>query len=219
MDILTKVIKTFFGTKSDKDRKEIQPYVDRILALYPQIDALSNDDLRARSAALRRDIAETIRPDEERIAELKGILEQPETSLEEKERHSREIDRLTKEIDEKIERKLDEILPEAFAIMKATAHRFAQNPTVEVTATQFDRDLAARKDFVTIEVTRPSTPTVGRPEAIPSPGTWCITTYSFSAASCSTRGASPRWRPARVRRWWPRFRYSSMPWPERACMW
>lgn len=151
MDILTKVIKTFFGTKSDKDRKEIQPYVDRILALYPQIDALSNDDLRARSAALRRDIAETIRPDEERIAELKGILEQPETSLEEKERHSREIDRLTKEIDEKIERKLDEILPEAFAIMKATAHRFAQNPTVEVTATQFDRDLAARKDFVTIE--------------------------------------------------------------------
>ena len=103
MDILSKVIKTFFGTKSDKDRKEIQPYVDRILALYPQIDALSNDELRARSAALRRDIAEEIRPDEERITELKGILEQPETSLEDKERHSREIDKLTKDIDDKIE--------------------------------------------------------------------------------------------------------------------
>ena len=151
MDILSKVIKTFFGTKSDKDRKEIQPYVDRILALYPQIDALSNDELRARSAALRRDIAEEIRPDEERITELKGILEQPETSLEDKERHSREIDKLTKDIDDKIEKKLDEILPEAFAIMKSPARRFAENPTIEVTATQFDRDLAATKDFVTIE--------------------------------------------------------------------
>ena len=151
MDILSKVIKTFFGTKSDKDRKEIQPYVDRILALYPQIDALSNDELRARSAALRRDIAEEIRPDEERITELKGILEQPKTSLEDKERHSREIDKLTKDIDDKIEKKLDEILPEAFAIMKSTARRFAENPTIEVTATQFDRDLAATKDFVTIE--------------------------------------------------------------------
>ena len=151
MDILSKVIKTFFGTKSAKDRKEIQPYVDRILALYPQIDALSNDELRARSAALRRDIAEEIRPDEERITELKGILEQPETSLEDKERHSREIDKLTKDIDDKIEKKLDEILPEAFAIMKSTARRFAENPTIEVTATQFDRDLAATKDFVTIE--------------------------------------------------------------------
>ena len=151
MDILSKVIKTFFGTKSDKDRKEIQPYVDRILALYPQIDALSNDELRARSAALRRDIAEEIRPDEERITELKGILEQPETSLEDKERHSREIDKLTKDIDDKIEKKLDEILPEAFAIMKSTARRFAENPTIEVTATPFDRDLAATKDFVTIE--------------------------------------------------------------------
>ena len=151
MDILSKIIKTFFGTKSDKDRKEIQPYVDRILALYPQIDALSNDELRARSAALRHDIAETIRPDEEKIAELKAILEQPDTSIEDKERHSREIDRLTKEIDDKIETKLDEILPEAFAIMKSTARRFAQNETIEVTATQFDRDLAATKDFVTIE--------------------------------------------------------------------
>ena len=151
MDILSKVIKAFFGTKSDKDRKEIQPYVDRILALYPQIDALSNDELRARSAALRHDIAETIRPDEERISELKALLELPDTSLEDKERHSREIDKLTKDIDDKIEQKLDEILPEAFAIMKSTAHRFAENEQVVVTANQFDRDLAAKKDFVMIE--------------------------------------------------------------------
>ena len=151
MDILSKVIKAFFGTKSDKDRKEIQPYVDRILALYPQIDALSNDELRARSDALRHDIAETIRPDEERISELKALLELPDTSLDDKERHSREIDKLTKDIDDKIEQKLDEILPEAFAIMKSTAHRFAENEQVVVTANQFDRDLAAKKDFVMIE--------------------------------------------------------------------
>lgn len=151
MDILSKVIKAFFGTKSDKDRKEIQPYVDHILALYPEIDALSNDELRARSAALRHDIAETIRPDEERISELKALLELPDTSLDDKERYSREIDKLTKDIDDKIEQKLDEILPEAFAIMKSTAHRFAENEQVVVTANQFDRDLAAKKDFVMIE--------------------------------------------------------------------
>ena len=121
------------------------------MALYPEIDALSNDELRARSAALRHDIAETIRPDEERISELKALLELPDTSLDDKERYSREIDKLTKDIDDKIEQKLDEILPEAFAIMKSTAHRFAENEQVVVTANQFDRDLAAKKDFVMIE--------------------------------------------------------------------
>ena len=151
MDILSKVIKAFFGTKSDKDRKEIQPYVDKILSLYPEIDALSNDGLRERSQGLKNAIAAAISTDEQRIAELKSILEQPETSLDDKERYSREIDKLTKDIDDTIERKLDEILPEAFAIMKSTARRFAQNNSVEVTATQFDRDLAASKDFVTID--------------------------------------------------------------------
>ena len=71
MNIVQSILKLFFGTKSDKDRKEIQPYVDKVLALYPQIDALSNDELRGRSAALRANIAEFIRPEEERIAQLK----------------------------------------------------------------------------------------------------------------------------------------------------
>ena len=83
--------------------------------------------------------------------ELKAKLELPETSLEEKERISKQIDETTKRIDEKIEEKLDEILPEAFAIMKDTARRFAQNDEVVVTANDFDRDLAAEKDFVRIE--------------------------------------------------------------------
>ncbi len=151
MDIISGLLKLFFGTKSDKDRKEIQPYVDKILALYPEIDALSNDELRGRSENLKKAVADCIREDEERIVSLKEELEAPETTLEDKERISKEIDKLTKEIDEKIEQKLDEILPEAFAIMKSTARRFAENDTVEVTATQFDRDLAATKDFVHIE--------------------------------------------------------------------
>ena len=151
MDIVSKLLKLFFGTKSDKDRKAVEPYVQKVLAVYPSIDALSHDALRERSAALRQQIRDFIQADEDRIAYLKEILEKPETSLEDKERHSKEIDDKTKLIDEKIEQKLDEILPEAFAIMKSTARRFTENSTVVVTATDFDRNLAASKDFVTIE--------------------------------------------------------------------
>ncbi len=151
MDILAGLIKLVFGSKADKDRKEIEPYVAKIKAIYPSIEKLSNDELRGRSAALRKAIADYIASDEARIVELKAKLELTETSLAEKESISKEIDELRKSIDEKIEKKLDEILPEAFAIMKDTARRFTQNDTVEVTATDFDRDLSANKDFVTIE--------------------------------------------------------------------
>ena len=112
MDILSGLIKLFFGTKSDKDRKEIEPYVEKIKAVYPSIEKLSNDELRERSEALKRVIAEYIRPDEEKIVELKAELEHADTSLEDKERISKEVDRLTKKIDEDIEVKLEEILPE-----------------------------------------------------------------------------------------------------------
>ncbi|MBQ8335067.1 MAG: preprotein translocase subunit SecA, partial [Tidjanibacter sp.] len=142
MNVVQSILKLFFGTKSDKDRKEIQPYVDKVLALYPQIDALSNDELRGRSAALRANIAEFIRPEEERIAQLKVELE-GNISIEKKSNISKEIDELTKKVDEKIEKRLDEILPEAFAIMKSTARRFAEAEVVEVTASEFDRNLAA----------------------------------------------------------------------------
>ncbi|WP_296005522.1 preprotein translocase subunit SecA [uncultured Alistipes sp.] len=151
MDIVASLIKMVFGSKADKDRKEIEPYLQKIKAVYPEIEALSNDGLRARSEELKRRIADYIAADETRIAELRAQLEKPETTLEEKEKISKEIDDLTKRIDERIEEKLDEILPEAFAIMKDTARRFAQNETVEVTANDFDRELAATKDFVRIE--------------------------------------------------------------------
>ena len=151
MDIVASLIKMIFGSKADKDRKEIEPYLLKIKAVYPEIEALSNDGLRARSEELKRRIADYIAGDEARIVELRARLEQPETTLEEKEKISKEIDDLTKRIDDRIEEKLDEILPEAFAIMKDTARRFAENETVEVTANDFDRELAASKDFVRIE--------------------------------------------------------------------
>ena len=152
MDILSKVIKVFFGSKADKDRKEIIPYVEKIKAIYPTIEKLSNDELRARSQALSKSITDFIAEDEATIAKNKELLESPATTLKEKERLSSEIEMLTKRIDENIEKRLEEILPEAFAIMKDTARRFAQNDEVVVTANEFDRNLAAeRQDLVRIE--------------------------------------------------------------------
>ena len=142
----------FFGSKADKDRKEIIPYVEKIKAIYPTIEKLSNDELRARSQALSKSITDFIAEDEATIVKDKELLESPTTTLKEKERLSAEIEMLTKRIDDNIEKRLEEILPEAFAIMKDTARRFAENDEVVVTANDFDRNLAAeRQDLVRIE--------------------------------------------------------------------
>ncbi|MDR0907975.1 MAG: preprotein translocase subunit SecA [Rikenellaceae bacterium] len=151
MSVLTSVSKFFGGSKSERDRKEVMPYVEKILAIYPTLSDISNDELRQHSAAMREAIALYIKPEEDRIAELKGGIDSSEISIDAKEAMAKEIESLTKRVDEKIEEKLDELLPEAFAVMKETARRFTENTTVEVTATTFDRDLAAHKDFVTIE--------------------------------------------------------------------
>ena len=142
----------FFGSKADKDRKEIIPYVEKIKAIYPTIEKLSNDELRARSQALSKSITDFIAEDEATIVKDKELLESPTTTLKEKERLSAEIEMLTKRIDDNIEKRLEEILPEAFAIMKDTARRFAESDEVVVTANDFDRNLAAeRQDLVRIE--------------------------------------------------------------------
>ena len=98
MDIVSNIIKFLFGSKADKDRKAIEPYVNKIKEIYPSISALSNDELRARSQALMKRIADFIAPDEERITTLKAQLEKPETELSEKEKISKEIDEITKRI-------------------------------------------------------------------------------------------------------------------------
>ena len=131
MDILSNIIKLFFGSKADKDRKQIEPYVQKIKEIYPSIEKLSNDELRARSAALMKQIADFIASDEAHIVEQKAKLELSETTLAEKEKISKDIETTKKRIDEKIEQQLDLILPEAFAIMKDTARRFTENEVVE----------------------------------------------------------------------------------------
>ena len=151
MDILSGIIKFFFGSKADKDRKEVEPYLLKIKEIYPKIKELTNDELRERTAALRRQIAQHIAADEAHIAEQKVKLENPKISVSEKEKIAKDIEHTETVVKDKIQDILKQILPEAFAIMKDTARRFAENETVVVTANDFDRNLAAEKDFVTIE--------------------------------------------------------------------
>ena len=147
---LVDIIKKVFGSKSERDMKQVKPILEKVLAAYKDIDKLSNDELRARTEELKKKIREREEPFEKRIAEIKEHLES-DIPVSEKEKLATESDKLVKEEDEEIEKVLNEILPEAFAIMKSTARRFAQNPVVEVTANDFDRDLSTSKDFVKIE--------------------------------------------------------------------
>ncbi|NTV18378.1 MAG: preprotein translocase subunit SecA, partial [Bacteroidales bacterium] len=151
MAIITSLLKKFFGTKADRDLKEIQPFVDKIREVFPGIDKLSNDELREESNKLKRLIAERISEDETRKKEIRAKLEDVKIDVSEKEALATEVDKLSKKIDEKIEEVLLEVLPAAFAIMKSTARRFKENKVIEVTASELDRDLAAKHDFVSIE--------------------------------------------------------------------
>ncbi len=147
IEIITKL----FGNKAQKDMRAIQPIVDKIKAAYESIDKLSNDELRSHSWALMDKLQEAVKPHKDRIAELKASVEG--TPIEKREKIYNEVDKLEKEIKEQYEKVLNEILPEAYAIVKSTARRFTENEEVVVTATQMDRDLAAdeRFDFVTID--------------------------------------------------------------------
>ncbi len=144
------IIGKIFGSKSERDYKAVKPTLDKILAVYPEIDALSDDGLRARSAALRARLQEVEKPFEDRIAEIKRELEK-DIPISEKEKLAGESDKLVKDEDDAIEKCLEEILPEAFSIVKSTARRFKEHETITVEATDFDRALSVNHDFVTIE--------------------------------------------------------------------
>ena len=148
---LVEFITKLYGNKSQKDMREIMPYVEKIKVVFEEIDALSNDQLRARSAALMAHIQARVADKKARVAELKTNIE--ELAIDKREKVYNEIDRIEKDIKTTYEDVLREILPEAFAIVKSTARRFAQNEEIVVTATQMDRDLAAdsRFDFVEID--------------------------------------------------------------------
>ncbi len=147
LEIITKL----FGNKAQKDMRAIQPIVEQIKASYAQIDTLSNDDLRAHSWALMDRLQDAVADKKSRIAELKASIEG--TEIEKREKIYNEVDRLEKEIKDRYEEVLTEILPEAYAIVKSTARRFAENETVEVTATEMDKALAADPRFDFVEIT------------------------------------------------------------------
>ena len=144
-DFLSKL----FGNKAQRDLKEIMPIVDKITAIYPSIAQLTNDELRARTEAIKQRLRDVVQNERDQIAALRAKIE--ETEINEREKIYTEIDKLEKHITEKLEHTLDESLPEAFAIVKDTARRFKENENIVVTANDFDRDLAAKHDFVEIE--------------------------------------------------------------------
>ncbi len=145
----TDFIGHLFGDKHKRDMREIQPWLDKIKAAYPEIQALSNDELRAKTIELKSFLQERVKADREEIAKLRESIEG--TPLENREPVFAKIDKLEKEVLDKLETALDEILPVAFSVMKDTARRFAENEEIVVTATDFDRQLATTKDFVRIE--------------------------------------------------------------------
>ncbi len=138
-----------FGNKSQRDLKEITPYVDKIKAVYPSIQALSNDELRAKTDEIKRRIQDYVADERAEVEALRSGIEDKE--LEEREAIWEKVDKMEKTITDKMEVVLEEVLPETFAIVKDTARRFAENKEVEVTANGFDRDLATKHDFVRIE--------------------------------------------------------------------
>ena len=146
----TDVFKKIFGTKADRDLKALKPMLNKVLEAYATIDRLSDDELRERCQGLKDKIQAAIAADEARIAEIRQELEK-EIPLSQKEALATEQDKLVKKVDEIIEQVLDEILPDAFAIMKSTARRFKENPEIRVKATDFDRYLSTTKEFVTID--------------------------------------------------------------------
>ena len=147
----TKILKSLFGDKSTRDMKLIQPFVEKVKAVSPDIEKLDNDALRARTQEIRKHIQESVTEQRAQIDQLKAKIE--DTPIDERADIFAQIDKIEKEILDIFEEKLNEVMPEVFAIVKETAKRFATNEETVVTATDFDRELAAdpRKDFITID--------------------------------------------------------------------
>ena len=146
---ITKLLQSLFGNKSTRDMRLIQPIVEKVKAAYPEIQALDNDGLRAKTKEIQRYVQDSAKEQKAKVAELKSKIE--DTPIDEREVIFNQVDKIEKEILEIYEEALNEVLPVAFSIVKETARRFTENEEVVVTATDFDRELAATKDFVRIE--------------------------------------------------------------------
>ena len=146
-----KLLKSLFGDKSSRDMKLIQPLVEQVKAVYPEVQKLDNDALRQRTKTLQQQVQNSANEQKKRIEELKATIEN--TPIDERADIFAQIDKIEKEVLEIYEGALNEVMPEVFAIVKDTARRFAENEETVVTATDFDRELAAdpKKDFITID--------------------------------------------------------------------
>ena len=147
----TKILRSLFGDKSSRDMKLIQPLVEKVKAVYPEIQKLDNDALRQRTKDIQHFVQDSANQQKQEIEKLKATIE--DTPIDERADIFAKIDKLEKEVLDIYEKALDEVMPEVFAIVKDTARRFAENEDTVVTATDFDRELAAdpRKDFITID--------------------------------------------------------------------
>ena len=142
------IISSIFGSKFSRDMKEIQPWVEKCKIAQESMKGLSNDELRERTIRLKAQIQDSVAEQQQKIQALKDKIE--ETPIEDREVIFNQIDKLEKEVLERLDKALDVALPEAFGIMKDTARRFAENETIEVTATEYDKELALATDFVEI---------------------------------------------------------------------
>jgi len=140
-----------FGSKSARDIKHIQPLVEKIKAEYAKLDSITNDELRSKTIAFKERITEHLKETDSEISKLKAEAEQPDLEMSVKTSLYEQVDKLEKNRDKELEEVLMEILPEAFAVVKETARRFSENKTLEVTALQFDRDLAATRPHIEIQ--------------------------------------------------------------------
>ena len=146
---LTSIFQSLFGNKYARDKKLVQPIVDKVKDIYPEIEALDDNQLRAKTKEIQRYVQDSAAAQKEEIQQLKATIE--ETPIDEREAIFNKIDKIEKEVLELYEEKLNEVLPIAFSIVKETARRFKENDEIVVDATDMDRDLAATKDFVRIE--------------------------------------------------------------------
>ena len=140
-----------FGTKSDRDLKEVKPFLDATLKINPEIQKLDNDQLRAKTIEFKERIRKEVEAEENELSTLRQRIEEEyDMPVAEKEEIYKRIDKLEKESYDKTQKVLNEILPEAFSVVKETARRFAENSDVVVTATDHDRELAVKRDSVNI---------------------------------------------------------------------
>ena len=202
-----KILKSLFGDKSTRDMKLIQPYVDKVKEAYPEIKALSNDELRAKTKEIQTYVQDAGKAQREKIAELRATIE--ETPIDEREEIFTQIDKLDKEALDNYEKALNEVMPVAFSIVKDTARRFAENEETVVTATEFDRELAAdpTKDFITIDGDKAiyhNHWTAGGNEK------WSIMMYSYLVVQSCIKEKSRKWLLVKVRLLLLPYQYSLM---------